>query len=162
MSIELRVISEDDWEAFRDVRLRALSDAPDSFGQTLAASAAQPDDVWRERAHAGGPVVLAFAEGRAVAMGGLLLPADAAAGFVWGMWVEPAWRGQGLAGRMVRLLLDLAGSEGRPALLHVAEGNEAARGLYESHGFVATGDWQPLRDGSDVRIETMRWEPTPR
>ena len=39
--------------------------------------------------------------------------------------------------------------------LHVAEGNDGARALYLSSGFVATGRWEPLREGSPVLIEEL-------
>lgn len=156
MGTDLRVIGADDWERFRTLRLRALADSPDSFGATLADASAQRPSVWRDRATSGGPVVLACAERRAIGMGGLHLPAASEDAFVWGMWVEPAARGQGVAARILRLLLDHADQEGRPVTLHVTHGNDTARRLYERHGFVATGEVQPLREGSPVRIATMR------
>ena len=89
-------------------------------------------------------------------MGGLYVPDASADAFVWGMWVEPASRGHGLASRILERLLEHADEQGRSVLLHVTEGNDTARSLYERHGFTATGEVQPLRDGSHVRIHTMR------
>ncbi len=88
-------------------------------------------------------------------MGGLYTPEGSGEAFVWGMWVEPEWRGRGLGGRILRELVDGADQRGRAVFLHVTEGNDARR-LYEAHGFVSTGEWQPLREGSAVRMETLR------
>lgn len=160
MEPELRVITADDWEAFREVRLRALADSPDAFAVTLAEATAQPEPVWRERAAGPNPVVLAFSGDRPVAMGGLYAPADSADAFVWGMWVEPESRGHGVGARLLEGLLDRARAraDDRTVLLHVTEGNDGARHLYVAHGFVATGEWEPLREGSDLQIEALRLE----
>jgi ribosomal protein S18 acetylase RimI-like enzyme len=157
VSYELRVITPDDWEAFRAVRLRALADAPDAFGVTLADAAAQPPQQWRDRsAGAAGPVILAFSDHEPVAMGGLYVPPESADAFIWGMWVEPASRGHGVASRILHDLLSRPEAAGRSLHLHVTQGNDSARRLYERHGFTGTGESQPLRRGSDVRIAAMR------
>jgi hypothetical protein len=39
-----------EWRELRELRLRALADAPEAFASTLAREAAFPDDVWRQRA----------------------------------------------------------------------------------------------------------------
>lgn len=158
MEETLRVISGDDWAAFREIRLRALADSPDSFGVTLAEAEANPATVWRDRAEGPGPVVLAFRGERPVAMGGLHLPRGTSDAFVWGMWVEPESRGQGLGGRILQELCDTARRERRALSLHVTVGNDGARRLYEAHGFVATGEAQPLRPGTDISMATLRRE----
>lgn len=152
----LRVISGDDWVAFRSLRLRALADSPTAFGATLAEAEAQPEAVWRSRAEGPGPLLLAFAGDDPVAMGGLFVPAEADEAFVWGMWVAPEARGQGLGARVLRELLEHARRLGRTVSLHVTDGNDGARRLYEAHGFVGTGEREPLREGSDLRIERLR------
>jgi len=52
--MEARQAQAADWETLRQLRLRALADAPDAFASTLEAEVASPDEVWRQRAE-GGP-----------------------------------------------------------------------------------------------------------
>lgn len=155
MSIQLRVSTEDDWAVFRSLRLRALADSPDAFAVTRAEAGQESEAFWRERASGPHPVVLAFSGDRGIAMGGVYAPEDTADAFIWGMWVEPESRGKGLGSRIVRELVAYADGLRRDAVLHVSEDN-AARSLYEASGFVSTGEWEPLRDGSDLRMELMR------
>jgi ribosomal-protein-alanine N-acetyltransferase len=54
--------------------------------------------------------------------------------------VHPQWRRQGLAGRLLRVLIRLAWQRGTARLtLEVRERNEAARALYRSLGFEEKG-----------------------
>ena len=156
MELELRIITQDDWEAFRAVRLRALADSPDAFGATLDDATAQPPHVWQDRAAGAGPVILAFADQVPVAMGGLFVPPESDDAFVWWMLVEPASRGHGVASCILHDLLSHPEAARRSLHLHVTHGNDTARRLYERHGFTVTGESQPLRDGSEVRIDAMR------
>lgn len=57
--MEIGQVQADDWEELRDLRLRALADAPDAFASTLEREAAFPADVWRRRARAG-PASVSF------------------------------------------------------------------------------------------------------
>lgn len=155
---ELRVVGPEDWRLLRDVRLRALADAPTAFGSTLAQAEVLPDDEWQARAGAGrGRTVLAVADGVGVAMGGVVRLDGWPSAFVWGMWTAPASRGQGLGGVVLDDLVAWARGQDWPEVrLHVTEGNAGARALYVGRGFASTGEWEPLREGSDLRIEELR------
>lgn len=157
MDLDLRLAGADDWEVFRALRLRALANSPDAFGATLAEAHAQPDSVWRERVDgAAGPVVLARLDGAPVGMGGLYVPEGGDRSMVWGMWVAPEARGRGVADAIVRRLVVESERYGRPVELHVTDGNDGARRLYERHGFVDTGEREPVRPGSTLMMSTLR------
>lgn len=145
----------DDWRAVREVRLRALADSPDAFGVTLQEARAQTEAVWRERLQGSSPTLLALDEDHPVGMGGGFLPPGTDVAWIWGMWIAPEHRGTGLGRRILDELLRWAHGTGRVVHLHVAEGNDRARALYISSGFVATGQWEPLREGSPVLIEEL-------
>lgn len=147
-----------DWAEFREIRLRALADAPDAFGVMLADVEREPEETWRNRLAAPSPILIVRDEGAPVAMGGGWLPPDQPGLMaVWGMWTAPEARGHGHARSLITWLLDWAGQrEITTAELHVTEGNHTARRLYEQCGFESTGEWEPLREGSDLRIELLR------
>jgi ribosomal protein S18 acetylase RimI-like enzyme len=142
----LRRLGPDDWADFRDIRLRALADSPDAFGSTLEREAELGETEWRRRLT--GPVFVVY-DPLPVAVGGVF--DNAGTPHVWGMWTDPAHRGRGHA----RRILDALIPPGTPAQLDVNIDNGGARRSYERYGFVGTGEVQPLRPGSEQRIELM-------
>jgi ribosomal protein S18 acetylase RimI-like enzyme len=143
---ELRRLGPDDWELFREIRLRSLVDAPDAFGSTVERERTFTEADWRQRVS--GPVYV-VEDPEPVAVGGTF-ERDGVL-HVWGMWTDPAHRGRGHA----RRILDALIPRGVQAVLDVNVDNDVARGAYERYGFVGTGEVEPLRPGSDQRIELM-------
>lgn len=142
----LRRLTPDDWSAFRDIRLRSLADSPDAFGSTVEREQAFTEDDWRRRVS--GPVYVVD-DPEPVSVGGIF--DNDGTGQIWGMWTDPAHRGRGYARRILDAVTPLM-----PVVqLHVNTTNAAARAAYEHYGFVATGDLEPLRPGSDQMMELM-------
>lgn len=153
--VEVARVGGDDWEAWRDLRLKALRDAPSAFGSTYERELAFDEQTWRGRLEDPGQVaVLARAGGDLVGMGAVFpdLPGWL---HVVAMWVDPRWRGR----RVSHLILDglKAAADEAGARLHldVAVGNEAARTSYLRYGFVRTGETHPLREGSSELVERL-------
>jgi predicted GNAT family acetyltransferase len=142
----LRRVGPDDWETFREIRLRSLAGAPDAFGSTLQREQTFTETDWRERVS--GPVYVVLDPGP-VSVGGLF--DNEGVGQVWGMWTDPDHRGRGHA----RTILDAMIPADGPAQLHVNTANAVARAAYERYGFVRTGRYEPLRPGSDQQMELM-------
>lgn len=154
-AVDVRLVGPEAWALWRDARLRALADSPTAFGSTYEREAAFSEALWRERlASKDGVSVLGTADGSAVAMGGTFVPGDGWC-HLFGMWVDPAWRGRGLSLRVLDLLTTWAADRDLPVSLHVTVGNLVARAVYERRGFVATGETCPLRPGAAERIERM-------
>jgi ribosomal protein S18 acetylase RimI-like enzyme len=154
---EVRRVRPEEWEVLRDVRLRALEDAPDAFATTHAQALARPDDWWRDWAQrsavdAGQAMFLAWEAAQAVGLAGAY--GDRRRFDVVSMWIDPAHRGRGVASALLRAALGFAGDA--PVYLGVTEGNDAARRLYERHGFVATGVVEPLRPGSELSLHELQ------
>ena len=156
--MDVRRLRPDEWQAFRDIRLRALADSPDAFGATLDDASSRTDAEWQARAEqSDGAIFVVDGPAGFVAMasGG---PApnvpDSAA--IFGMWVDPSARREGLGTALIEAVKAWAIETGYPRLgLGVTTTNAPAIALYERLGFVDIGDRYPLREGTDLVIQIM-------
>lgn len=137
--------SAGDWRTLRDVRLRALTEAPYAFGSTLERELAFDESTWRERA-AAGRTFLARRAGQVVGVVGYCTEEGREdERQLVSMWVDPYARGSGAAELLVAAVREAAAAEGARALtLFVADGNDRARRLYQRLGFRPTGERQEL------------------
>lgn len=155
--MQIREARLDEWETYRDLRMAALADAPDSFRTTVVDVSDRTDDEWRsshERAVQADDMVPFFAmDDEPVGMA--LARIDGTQLQIFGMWVAPQARGKGLG----RALIDATFAWGKvrgatSARLGVTIGNGGGERLYTRAGFEPTGETEPLRDGSEL---TCAW-----
>ena len=66
----VRATTITDWQALREIRLRALRDAPYAFGSTHAREAAFSDDEWHRRATRDGSFLAFLPEVSPAGLGG--------------------------------------------------------------------------------------------
>jgi ribosomal protein S18 acetylase RimI-like enzyme len=162
----VRRIRADDWPALRALRLRALATDPMAFGSTLAREQSFEEALWRERASrdatsaTSSQWVAEEPSGRFV--GSAVVAEMDGALHVFGMWVDPARRGEGLGGRLLDAGLAWAGQAlpGGAVVLHVNPSQEVAVRLYLSRGFRKTGKSEPLGHTDGVFIVEMVREPS--
>jgi predicted GNAT family acetyltransferase len=146
----VRRLGPDDWRVLREIRLAALADSPSAFGSTLRREQGFGEDDWRRRL--AGPLYV-VEDPAPVSVGGTF--DNEGTPQVWGMWTHPAHRGRGHARRILNALIPAGAS----SQLDVNVDNAAARSVYERYGFVATGQVEPLRPGSEMLIELMVLQP---
>jgi ribosomal protein S18 acetylase RimI-like enzyme len=140
--IEVRRLRPDDLALLRDVRLRALRDAPEAFATRLAEAAAWPAERWEEIARQFNAVALEGERGV-----GMVSAWPLENGNVWlaRMWVAPEARGAGVGLRLIDAVMEWARERGAAAVeLSVIADNRAAAALYERAGFTETGRRRPL------------------
>jgi ribosomal protein S18 acetylase RimI-like enzyme len=154
MTPVVRRIAADEVDLARDIRLRALRDAPLAFGSTYEREIAFERAEWERRVaeNAAGERSVAFIveprDGLAV---GALDAADATVAHLYAMWVAPEARGAGAARALVDAVVAWARERGARLIeTTVAEGNVAASALYERSGFVDTGRREPLGHSDGV------------
>jgi GNAT superfamily N-acetyltransferase len=144
--MHLRRLASGEVDLHRDLRLRALRDVPDSFGDTFAQAASQPRSYWEDltRSVTEPARNLMFLACRgADVLGstyGLLDRERADTGRVGGMWVDPAWRRHGVGRALLEAVLHWARERGFRRLgLWAAAHNPAAIALYARAGFEVNG-----------------------
>jgi len=140
---------EDDWPAYRALRLEMLEDAPLAFLETLATARTHPDEHWRRRTAGTSASTRLFAavapDGRWLgSMGGHQAPGTRDP-YLVGVYVTPRYRGReaGMTDALLDAVIDWAQGRGEQLLLDVHEHNPAAIRYYERRGFVFTGRTQP-------------------
>jgi GNAT superfamily N-acetyltransferase len=149
--MRLRRLASHEVDLHRDLRLRALRDAPDSFGDTFAEAAAQPlaywEDLTRSVTEPDRHVMFIACRGEDVlgSTYGLLDHERTDTARVGGMWVDPARRGRGVGRALLEAVFHWAREGGLKRLeLWAPAHNPAAIALYSRAGFRATGARRPL------------------
>jgi GNAT superfamily N-acetyltransferase len=144
MTFDIRSGTPDDWQVYRDIRLRMLRETPDAYGSSYAIEVDFPESRWRERA--GNPMLFLAADERDEVVG-TATGLEGAAGTVEvvAMYVAPEARGQGCAGQLLDAVAAAARDRGAHRLvLHVTAGNRAAQRSYTRYGFRPTGRAWPM------------------
>jgi GNAT superfamily N-acetyltransferase len=140
-------VGEEAFERVREVRLRALRDAPDAFASTYEREIAMAPDEWRGRlTRPNSATFVASLDGADVGLvTGLGLPELPGEAVLVGMWVAPEARGRGVSDALVGAVVEWARAGGHRVLrLDVADGNEHAIRLYARMGFEPTGTTSTL------------------
>jgi RimJ/RimL family protein N-acetyltransferase len=148
--MEIRQLTEADVASYWPLRLRALREEPEAFGGSYEVQRDLPLEVpaARLRAAEEAPDSAIFGAsdegGRLVGMIGLQREQGVKnrhKAMIWGVYVTPEARGQGLGSALLQTALDfgrqIPGLE--QVLLAVAAHNTAARALYLAAGFETWG-----------------------
>ena len=134
---------------FKDVRLRALQEAPYAFGSTYARESAFTDSEWAARLDrwngVRGAGFIAVDDGIPCGIAGTLLDEpDPERAELVSMWTAPSHRQSGVGRQLVNHVVDWTrGRNVSTLLLMVTSNNAAAIRFYEKLGFVRTGRTEP-------------------
>ncbi|WPB87143.1 GNAT family N-acetyltransferase [Sediminicoccus rosea] len=149
--MRVRRLAPRDADAFRALRLEALRLAPFAFGAALAEEEHRPLSWFGQTL---GHAAVFAAEHGPGQLGGMLgyrrdsLLKRRHIGHLWGMYVRPKARGQGIGAALLEAAIAHARAEVSVLQLMVGEGNPAARRLYERAGFTLYGT-----EAASLRVE---------
>ena len=151
----IRVLVGDEWRVFREVRLAALEDAPEAFAARAADEASHDEQLWRERLDSARHLV-AERDGATVGVVGVgLHQEDPEIAEVFGLWTDPAVRGERIAWDLVSAAAGTA-ARGGCRLLYFWAGcdNVSAISFASSFGFRPTDERRRVRIADGAHQET--------
>ncbi len=145
----VRELEPDDAEAYKALRIKALSEHPEAFGQSVEEARQQTIEEIRHKImgwqSTGGFALAAFnAEGGILGMVAVRRPEFEKMrhrGHVWGVYVDSSTRGQGIATKLFEgIIARASNSPGLVQLdIEVVTENTVAFGLYRKMGFEVVG-----------------------
>ncbi|MFL6065195.1 MAG: GNAT family N-acetyltransferase [Friedmanniella sp.] len=137
--MSVRVLDDDDWARYREIRLAALQDAPDAFLSSFEQEQQYDEARWRSEVRDRRPLVAERAE-RLIGVATLrATDGEPDAADVAGLWVVPEVRHTGVAMRLIEFAAAMAAEEGATKLYYwVGSENGSAIGFALNAGFRAT------------------------
>jgi RimJ/RimL family protein N-acetyltransferase len=143
--LEIRPLATGDATAFRQIRLQAISDSPSAVWPTYEEEAKRTVEEIEARIQRKDTQVVfgAFIDSKLVGIAGLRrepLEQVKHKAVLWGVFISPDRRREGLARKLFSSVLSFACDEGvRQIQLCVNAENDRARNLYRSLGFKPFG-----------------------
>ena len=162
-AVTVRRLGVDEVDLLRSVRLRALADAPDAFGERYADIDGRDARYWtgllRSLTDPGRNVMFVAEDDHEAPAGmafGIRDRAHADIGHVGGMWVDPGHRRRGAAVQLTEAVVEWSRAEAfRQVVLWVTETNAPAIALYRRCGFAPSGARRPLPSNPSLSVIEM-------
>lgn len=156
--MNIRLLSADDWMAFKTLRLEALLAHPEAFGSSYEEESDRSEDEWKAEFKRSD--VFGFFEGNnLVACAGFFVYSSLKMchrGALFGMYIQPNQRKQGIADALVKTVIMHAKKHVIQLHLTVVTSNHAAVKLYEKNGFRIYGtEPRSLKVGDDFHDEHL-------
>jgi GNAT superfamily N-acetyltransferase len=162
MEFTVRPIVEDDWEAYRDIRLEMLRDTPMAYLETIDDALERDEEGWRDRAAARGStpsirIAAITSEGDWIGSMGCFI--EDGVPVLVGVYVASPYRGDsfGVTSALMQAIEDWASAYSATIRLDVHESNARAKASYLKRGYVETGRTQPYPpDPEFVELEMVK------
>ncbi len=152
--VSVRALGGEDWQAYRDMRLAALQEAPEAFTGTFAQEEEFAQSLWLTRMQRSARI-LATVDGVAVGIVSVG-EAEPEVAELFGMWVVPTSRGKGVAWRLMEAATEHARADGKRALqAWVSTENGRAVAFFSSYGFRPSDHRRPMTTDATVQEMAM-------
>jgi RimJ/RimL family protein N-acetyltransferase len=140
--IQIELLSPDQWQRAKDLRLASLRDSAHAFGGDLESESAQSESEWRAKFEKLSYIVASVDGTDSAIMTVENLVGDyGAKAWIGGCWSSPEYRGVGLLKAMMKYVDEHAHDKGwQRHGLGVWVDNHPAIAAYERLGFVTMGE----------------------
>jgi ribosomal protein S18 acetylase RimI-like enzyme len=158
-STEIVGLTPDQWEIYRDIRLRGLLENPQAFARSYEEEKAFPQERWLERAS--NPYnFLAVEDGVPLGTIGAFIQeeSDKRIAHIVGVFVIKKARGKGIGSKLLGAVLNKIRQDSSIQTVQLTVNKEQipAVRLYEKFGFQITGEEsQKMGDGNDHPVYLM-------
>ena len=144
MHIRVDLLTKDQWQRLRDIRLRSLKESPDAFGGKFEIESGFTENDWRDKFDTLDFLIASANEVDIGLMSVEVLTGDhGATCWVGGCWSDADYRGQGALRALFNFLDIHALEQGwQRQGLGVWTDNYSAIAAYKSIGFIDAGDKQ--------------------
>lgn len=162
-TLNLQLLTPDDWLLLKAARLRALEDSPHAFMSRYEVEWDWSEANWRHSLETTTWIIAQEAE-RAVGLArSVMEPMPPQRHYLESIWVDPDHRRQGVFRALLLELADLGRHRGATELrLWVLEDNHTARYAYQAAGFEPTGKRQFLPEIGRFELQLrVRIRPSP-
>ncbi len=149
LDIEIKILSVDELDDFRTIRLSALKQSPKMFGSTYAVEIEKPLSFF-ENCLSNSTVFGAYHQNKIVGLATLTQEIGAKfshKAHLSSVFIEPAFQQKGIASVLLRTVIQYSQQHVEQILLTVANDNKPALILYEKLGFQSYGvELKALKD----------------
>ena len=159
----VRPLTYHEWQIYKDLRLRALTDSPDAFSRTFAEEQSRSDEDWMKRLEKGATSgwdlpLLAEVNGEPIGLAwGHIETTIPDIAYLFQVWVASNYRRLGVGQLLLDTVVAWAKAKNAKCLeLGVMCADSPAMRLYVRAGFKPTGKVEALRPGSELLCQNMR------
>lgn len=142
--VEVRQATADDWRDLKYIRLKALKVDPLSFGSNYTDESQKSDDDWQKQVTKADCAIFLVYDGN-IPVGMTAVGIDVhdktkRTAFLWGSWLEPRLRGQGISKKIYQQRITWVEQHPTANKIIVAcrESNRASQHVILSHEFLFT------------------------
>jgi len=163
VDISIRQLSEDDWQLFRDIRLKGLKHDHGAFSARYETEIQKTDQEWQKTLLNNDTGIFAIFDGPnqigITAIGIHWEDPEKKRALLWASWLEPAYRGKGISKLMYAARLNWAHAHPtcEKVVVTVMRDNLPSKRAIESNGFLYS-HIEERRGENDIAFPVLHYE----